>query len=132
MAKSSPSIKSIADVFRISRARAQLIHDLILGKIGTGAFKLNQYERQYPVPEKKLLCIAKCIGSGTYGVELLAEGGYTSPQRTDGSDIVAYYINTGDTYSPTILYNCLSGTYRITTWGDFYERHSSLFESEFR
>ena len=31
------------------------------------------------------------------------------------------YINTGDTYSPTIVRRSCSNTYRISTWGDEVE-----------
>ena len=36
-------------------------------------------------------------------------------------DIVAEYINTGDTYNPTVVYNRLTDEYLLTTWGDFVE-----------
>jgi hypothetical protein len=36
-------------------------------------------------------------------------------------NIVASYINTGDTYSPTILLDHIKNRWRLTTWGDFYE-----------
>ena len=35
------------------------------------------------------------------------------------------YINTGDTYTPTLLYNRLTGTLSIGSWGDIVERHMS-------
>lgn len=39
------------------------------------------------------------------------------------TDIVAVYINTGNTYTPTILYNVPEKSYEITSWGDFFEYH---------
>ena len=36
---------------------------------------------------------------------------------------VAEYLNTGDTYSPTILFRRDLGRFQLTTWGDFYERN---------
>jgi hypothetical protein len=35
--------------------------------------------------------------------------------------LLAVYVNTGDTYSTTLLYNVASGAWRITTWGDYVE-----------
>lgn len=35
--------------------------------------------------------------------------------------LLAAYVNTGDTYSATLLCNVASGAWRITTWGDFVE-----------
>lgn len=34
---------------------------------------------------------------------------------------VAIYVNFGDTYIPTVLYDTRCGVFRITSWGDFYE-----------
>lgn len=41
--------------------------------------------------------------------------------RGDQSHAIAEYLNTGDTYSATILFRHDTGTFRLTTWGDFYE-----------
>jgi hypothetical protein len=35
------------------------------------------------------------------------------------------YLNTGDTYSATILFRHDSSTFRLTTWGDFFEANES-------
>ena len=37
----------------------------------------------------------------------------------------AEYLNTGDTYSPTILFRHDTGTFSLTCWGDFFERNES-------
>ena len=37
------------------------------------------------------------------------------------------YLNTGDTYTPTICYNRLTGTISITSWGDIVESHPGLY-----
>lgn len=51
----------------------------------------------------------------TMGVEYIAEG--------EGSKSPAIeYLNTGDTYTPTILY--VNGSYRVGSWGDLVERGS--------
>lgn len=39
------------------------------------------------------------------------------PQR----GLLAVYVNTGDTYSPTLLCNTATGAWRVTTWGEFVE-----------
>lgn len=41
--------------------------------------------------------------------------------RGDQYHACAEYLNTGDTYSPTILFRHDSGTFRLTTWGDYFE-----------
>lgn len=35
----------------------------------------------------------------------------------------ASYVNTGDTYSPTILLDHINGVWRLTSWGDWVEKH---------
>jgi len=39
----------------------------------------------------------------------------------DFDKIIATYINTGDTYSGTIVYDHEQDEYVLTTWGDWYE-----------
>ena len=36
-------------------------------------------------------------------------------------DIVASYVNTGDTYSTTVLLDHDTDRFMVTSWGDFYE-----------
>ena len=33
------------------------------------------------------------------------------------------WLNTGDTYSPTLLFRHDTGTFKVTTWGDFFEKN---------
>lgn len=35
----------------------------------------------------------------------------------------AVYVNTGDTYSVTLLCNIATGAWRISTWGDYVESY---------
>lgn len=57
-------------------------------------------------------CINETIGG--HGVEALG----------DNMEPAALYVNTGDTYSPTLLYSYNSDTIRLTTWGDFAESNN--------
>ena len=34
---------------------------------------------------------------------------------------IAMYVNMGDTYSSTIIYDCLTDKFYVGTWGDWYE-----------
>ena len=43
--------------------------------------------------------------------------------RQDQFHAIAEYLNTGDTYSATVLFRHDTGTFRITTWGDFFEKN---------
>lgn len=42
-------------------------------------------------------------------------------------DIVALYVNTGDTYNGTLLYETEPGRFRATSWGDWVERNSDKY-----
>lgn len=33
----------------------------------------------------------------------------------------AYYVNLGDAYTPTILYDCARGSFQVTSYGDWVE-----------
>ena len=35
--------------------------------------------------------------------------------------VIAFYVNTGDTYAATLLWNAATKAWRVTTFGDFVE-----------
>lgn len=52
-----------------------------------------------------------------YGVEAIRgswEGGYYG-------DVAAVYVNMGDTYDQTVVYDTRKGEYKVTSWGDWVE-----------
>ena len=55
-----------------------------------------------------------------HGVEALHD-----PSRWDNyyTDIVALYVNTGDTYATTLVYDIDRDTYLVQGWGDWVERY---------
>lgn len=42
-------------------------------------------------------------------------------------DTVALYVNTGDTYNPTLLYETETGRFLATSWGDWVEKNSDKY-----
>lgn len=56
--------------------------------------------------------------SGVEGVQI--EGAWVDSYHRD---YCASYLNTGDTYSATILLDHIAGKWRLTTWGDWYEQN---------
>jgi hypothetical protein len=57
---------------------------------------------------------------GGFGVESIRlEGSWDSYY----GDSAAEYINTGDTYSATIVHDLREDEYEFTTWGDWYEEN---------
>jgi len=41
---------------------------------------------------------------------------------------VALYVNQGDTYAATIVYDIDAGSFELTTWGDWIEAHEGYSE----
>lgn len=58
-----------------------------------------------------------------YGVEAL-EGAYVDRYH---HNIQATYVNFGDTYDTTILFDNVRQVYRVTSWGDFVQQHPKRF-----
>ena len=59
-------------------------------------------------------------------------GGHGVESLYGGDDIIAEYINFGDTYSPTLLYNIAEAEFELTSWGDWYEEWESKRHEEIR
>lgn len=59
-----------------------------------------------------------------YGVEAI-----TGDYYVDGfyQDIVASYVNTGDTYNATLLHESETGRFIATSWGDWVERNERRY-----
>lgn len=64
-----------------------------------------------------------------YGVEAI-----TAPDaHVDGYyyDIVALYVNMGDTYSPTVIYDTEREKFYIESWGDWVEKQEQSGRYQF-
>lgn len=64
-----------------------------------------------------------------YGVEEIRLEGFDNGPYWN--ECVGLYMNTGDSYSPTIVYNTINETFLLTTYGDFIEtveNNRSFFE----
>ena len=59
------------------------------------------------------------VAIGGYGVEAI-EGGWHDRYY---QNIVALYVNRGDSYAGTVLYNATTNRFVITSVGDFVERN---------
>jgi hypothetical protein len=68
----------------------------------------------------KALCAADEIME-QFGVEPIHGETYWSAYW---GDIVALYINTGETYDATLVVDVRDKTLQLTSWGDYVERHS--------
>jgi len=62
------------------------------------------------------------IALDTFGVDFVA------PRRGDYSAARGLeFLNTGETYTPTVIYDHGSKTWKITSWGDIVERYPNRF-----
>lgn len=64
----------------------------------------------------------------TYGVEGICDSRFYVDSYC--RDIVASYINSGDTYSPTLLLDHIDNRWCLTSWGNFVESLDARLEDE--
>lgn len=120
------NIKELRGAFRdLSAKGAQQVLDLIAGKLDPATFKSVQdwVKGCYNVPDKSeqiMKALDELIGG--YGVEGITPEGQTYP--------VADYVNTGDTYSATIVRDIENDEYILTTWGDWLEKWEADHQPE--
>lgn len=43
---------------------------------------------------------------------------------------IAQYVNVGETYQLTVLYNTVDGVFEFNSWGEYYEQMESRLEKE--
>lgn len=78
-----------------------------------------------PPPDHAIMLVADKLmnGSGSEGLT----GEYVDRYY---QNIQASYVNLGDTYSTTLLFDHVNQRFVITSWGDFVESHPRRFPSE--
>lgn len=79
-----------------------------------------------------ILANVDCEGQALADLDKLLGGFGIEPIRNpqDSGDVIAEYINTGDTYSGTILRDIETGEFLLTTWGDWLEAWEQKLCSE--
>jgi hypothetical protein len=110
------SIKKIASFLNVSQEEAQAIKAVVTGKIDPRAFpKVAAWVNKcYNMPSRGELKMA-AIDEIMKGLGTEAIFGSNDPYWPNIS-----YVNTGDTYSPTVVRT--DGKYYLSTWGDEFER----------
>lgn len=119
----APPAAAIAAAFQVDLDAAKLARRLIRGeemvRCNPALPKTNDWIADcYHLPrriDRILAALNECLEC--YGVLAF--------RTRNGSqyEAIAEYLHTGDTYSPTLLFRHDTGTFRITTWGDFFERN---------
>jgi len=122
---SAPSKSRLVSALNITPEQADTIRGLIQGKIATRNPDLfpasNRWFQSCYNEPRRLDRILACIN------EVMQGSGVEAIWGEDQFWPAADYINTGDTYSATILFNRKTGSFSLTTWGDFYERNQSRY-----
>jgi hypothetical protein len=115
----APSKKRLISELGLSPEQADTARALVYREIRTDdpRFKetnawLEKCYHRPSYPERLMSCLDEVIRGD--GVEVIEEDGR----------LLALYVNTGDTYSPTLLYNLKTRAVSLTTWGDFAERYA--------
>jgi hypothetical protein len=118
-----PSIKTIQAAFpRIDRAKAVAIRGLMDGSVSPDDYpSVREWVAKCFTPprahERALLALNEVLDA--CGTESLSLG--TAPWDRYYCDIVADYVNMGDTYVATITRD-RAGVWRVESWGDALER----------
>lgn len=92
--------------------------------VGTEAFDRYGLRKRYEVQVDDVLELASKL-AGAHGVEAI-RGDYFVDNYYH--DIVALYVNMGDTYNPTLLYATDEDRWVLTTWGDWVERNQRRYK----
>jgi hypothetical protein len=118
-----PSVKSLKELekrYRLPRGTAQLLRRALEGDedvLWQGDHK--RYRQHYNPPTKfDRICDTLNEILGTHGVEAVR-----SPDVVNRywGDSVALFLNTGDSYEPTLLYDIGKGRWLMTSLGDWVE-----------
>lgn len=115
-----PSVKTLVTALRITEEQAKLVRGVMMKQVrvtDNGLFpETNKWLRLCFNPpsghDLRMSALNEVIGG--FGVEVLGDVNNYPP------DIQAEYINTGDTYSATIIYR--DGRYFVGCWGDLAEK----------
>lgn len=119
----APSAKALIAAFGITPEKADIARKLIKGEQTTWDHNLfprsNAYFAGCYNKPSRLCRIMECLNEllGMHGVECLGE------VRTYGPP--AEYLNTGDTYAATLLFDRLANNFKLTSWGDWLEANEN-------
>lgn len=105
------------------------IHPIHIGDCMMTTDKPNALlARIYEVKKQNGLAAAMSIADdllGGYGVEYIP-----SRQDTYREALGLEYVNMGDTYTPTVVYDHAFGLFRLCRWGDVVEKYPDRFGTE--
>jgi len=113
-ARPFPSVRTLRAVFGGNAKQARAILEsprAYLEALPAGAARVAECYNSPSTLDLRLACL-NAIG-GTFGVEVF-----------DTRAGTCWYLNAGDTYTPTLLF--FRGRYRVACWGDIAERYGTV------
>ena len=117
----NPSVKTIETRLNVDHATALKVRRLLDGRLDPNTFSsVQQWERQCfnpPSHGERVECALNEVLGG-HGIEAIRGDGWDSFY----GDTAALYVNQGDTYAETLLYDIDRGKWLVTTVGDWIER----------
>ena len=122
------TIEAIERHLDTDRPTATIVLGLIRGDVdpfsvpAVAEWKRACYHEPSAGPEAILRAIDATLG--TYGTEPID---CTKHYQRYWHSCAAVYVNVGDTYEPTILFDTIAGKYRLTTLGDFVESYDRRY-----
>jgi hypothetical protein len=121
-----PSVKTLTENLRIEKSQAELIRFLI--KYGYDYVSMHHEELGLPDPlPKTTKWIKDCYNEPSRlekileSINEILDGHGVECVRKDGK-VALEYINIGDTYIPTIVFDHDAWRFRCCSWGDIVER----------
>lgn len=118
-----PSVKRIADALHVDLDAAKRIKGMMRGELNSKriADEMSIPDRQYKDRVLRILSIASAL-SDSFGVEYLHD-----KRDSFSSAFGIEYVNAGDTYKDTLMYDNYSGRFICGSWGDVVERNERRF-----
>jgi hypothetical protein len=112
----------LIECWQIDSEKLKLIYKVINGSIDLDQFKsVNQWRKQcYNPPnelEEKLKALNELIDG--FGIESSRMEGYYKNHYW--SDCICLYVNQGESYAITIIYDVVNDRFEFTSWGDWIE-----------
>lgn len=120
------SIKSLMATFQLERETARRIYALMQHKEQPNTKWIDAIYKPYNPynnHEYTMLEIDQLLDG--YGVEYI-----THLDDTHNKSFGYSYVNMGESYAPTIVYNHMRRQYSISCWGDIVESNSKLGASQ--
>jgi len=127
------TINELMDQWQLTRKQVQTIRRIIYdSEFDLKQFKSvrNRYDECYNPPDRidcQLTAINEIMDS--YGVESIQVSESLFQDRYY-SNAIGIYVNQGDTYILTIVYNTVDRIFEIINWGDYFESMEARLEKE--